>query len=163
MHKVYLSLGSNMGDKMAHLNKAIDLLSHHEAISNLKVSSFYETAPVGYLDQDTFVNIAIELSTSLEPLAMLEVCQSVEQALHRKRIIRWGPRTIDVDIILFDDIISDDEVLTLPHPRAHERGFVLVPLLELNDALKIKNKTLSSWIESLDVTEIRKIKWTKKY
>ena len=100
MPKVYLSLGSNIGDKFAYLKKAIENLKQHEKIEITKYSSLYETAPVGYLNQDNFINQVIELSTSLLPYELLSVCQMIENKLERKRTIRFGPRTIDIDILL---------------------------------------------------------------
>lgn len=157
MHRVFLSLGSNMGIKEDNLDKAVDMLKNNDFIHNVNVSSYYVTDPVGYVDQDSFVNIAVELYTELNPMQMLELCQSIEEKLHRKRIIRWGPRTIDVDIILFDDLESDDEILTLPHPRMHERGFVLVPLLELDDQLMIRNVNIKEIIKNVNIEGVRKI------
>lgn len=157
MHRVFLSLGSNMGIKEDNLDKAVDMLKNNDFIHNVNVSSYYVTDPVGYVDQDSFVNIAVELYTELNPMQMLELCHDIEEKLHRKRIIRWGPRTIDVDIILFDDLESDDEILTLPHPRMHERGFVLVPLLELDDQLMIRNVNIKEIIKNVNIEGVRKI------
>lgn len=156
MHKAYLSLGSNIGNKVDYLDKAVDILKKNKDIHNLKVSHYYQTDPVGYLDQDVFVNIAVYIETNLSPLALLDVCQSVETALDRIRVIRWGPRTIDVDIICMgEDMVT--ERLILPHPRAHERAFVLVPINELNPALKIGDKAVNQWLENVDTTGVRKI------
>ena len=157
MHRVFLSLGSNMGIKRDNLDKAVDILKNHEDIHKVKVSSYYVTDPVGYLDQDIFMNIAVEIETDLEPMPMLDLCQDIEKKLHRKRIIHWGPRSIDVDIILFDDMTLNDEVLTIPHPRMFERGFVLVPLMELDNKLVIKNVNIEELIKNVDVKGVRKI------
>ena len=157
MHKVYLSLGSNLGQKVDYLNNAVDIIKKNDFIHNVKTSSFYQTDPVGYLDQDVFVNIALVLETTLSPYEMLEVCQHVEIELNRVRLIRWGPRTIDVDIILYDDITMDDEALSIPHPRMKERAFVLVPIFELEPELKINNTTIKSLLSDLDTTGVRKI------
>lgn len=157
MNKVYLSLGSNINNKKENLDRAVDILRNHENIHKLKVSSYYATAPVGYLDQDDFINIAAFVETDLDPMALLNLCHTIEEQLHRKRVVRWGPRTIDVDIILFNDIISHDETLTLPHPRAHERAFVLVPLMELNDQLTIDGQILMTHLDKIGLDGIRKI------
>lgn len=157
MSKSYLSLGSNIGDKKAHLDEAIKLIENNPNISDIFVSSFYETAPVGYIDQDVFMNIVVEINTSLDSYKLLEFCHEIEKSLKRKRIIRWGPRTIDVDILLFDDIISDDEKLIIPHPRMTERAFVIVPLYELNQELVINNTTIKDIFDSLNKEDIRKI------
>ena len=157
MHKVYLSLGSNIGDSVNYLDKAVDILNNHELIHNIKVSSYYQTDPVGYLDQDVFVNIAVYLETELSPYELLKVCQEIEEALKRVRVVKWGPRTIDVDIILFDDVQMTDDKLTIPHPRMHERAFVLVPIAELDETLIVLNKSIKSLIELVDASGVRKL------
>ncbi len=157
MHKVYLSLGSNIGDSVNYLDKAVDILNNHEVIHNIKVSSYYQTDPVGYLDQDVFVNIAVYLETELSPYELLKVCQEIEEALKRVRVVKWGPRTIDVDIILFDDVQMTDDKLTIPHPRMHERAFVLVPIAELDETLIVLNKSIKSLIELVDASGVRKL------
>lgn len=157
MHKVYLSLGSNIGDKVDYLDKAVDIIKKNRDIHKVRVSSYYQTDPVGYLDQDVFVNIAVELETDLSPYDILSVCQNIETELNRIRLIRWGPRTIDVDVILYGYVTMDDEKLTIPHPRAHERAFVLVPIYELNSNLNIGNKSLSEVMADLDTSGVRKI------
>lgn len=157
MYKAYLSLGSNIGDKKHNLDNAIKLIKNNPSISQVIVSSFYETAPVGYLDQDVFMNIAVEIITSLDPYKLLEFCHEIEESLKRIRLIRWGPRTIDVDILLFDDIISDDEKLIIPHPRMTERAFVIVPLYDLNKELIINSIAIKDIYSSLNKEDIRKI------
>lgn len=136
MNTAYLSLGSNIGDRLAMLTEAVRLLSEHPAIAVKAVSSIYETDPVGYTDQEAFLNLALEIGTTLPASELLDVCQSIEEQLERKRIIRWGPRTIDLDILLYNQDNMETERLTVPHPRMHERAFVLVPLLEIAPQLK---------------------------
>ena len=133
MHTAYLSIGSNMGDREENLRSAIDLLNADEAIEVTKCANIYETEPVGYDDQPYFLNTCLELKTSLDPYSLLKVCQKIENDLHRVRIIRNGPRTIDLDILLYDDLISYDPILTIPHPRMYERAFVLYPLKDITD------------------------------
>ena len=157
MNKVYLGLGSNLGDKVDNLNHAIKILKETKDIFNVKSSSFYETKPVGFLDQDSFVNIVTYLETNLDPYELLDICQDIENQLKRKRLIRWGPRTIDVDILLFNDIINKDEKLLIPHPRMTERGFVIVPLFELNEDLLINGEMIKVILSRLDLEGIRKI------
>lgn len=157
MCKAYLSLGSNIGDRKKNLNEAVDILSEMDHINLTAVSSFYETDPWGYEDQDAFLNIAAEVETSLSPQELLKACQSIEKALKRERIIHWGPRTIDVDILTYDDYTSQSAELTVPHPRMTERGFVLVPLAELAPNLTVNNRTVSEWLSEVDQTGIRKI------
>ncbi|MDI3508134.1 MAG: 2-amino-4-hydroxy-6-hydroxymethyldihydropteridine diphosphokinase [Clostridiales bacterium] len=131
VNRVYLALGSNIGDRDRYIREAIDMLNGHEAIKIVKVSSTYNTAPVGYTDQVDFLNAAVAIDTTLSPRELLAACLDIEQRLGRVRTIRWGPRTIDIDIIFYDDLIIDDGILTVPHPRMHERGFVLRPLYDI--------------------------------
>ncbi|MFC3210826.1 MULTISPECIES: 2-amino-4-hydroxy-6-hydroxymethyldihydropteridine diphosphokinase [Planomicrobium] len=135
MNKSYLSLGSNMGDRVGMLRQAVRLLKEHPAINVMKISSLYETAPVGFTEQDAFLNMVVQLQTDLNAYELLEICQDIEQTLDRKREIRWGPRTIDLDILLYNQDEFETENLVIPHPRMHERAFVLVPLLELDPEL----------------------------
>lgn len=137
MNEAYLSLGSNLGDRKAQLQEAVRLLQLNPSISNLRMSSIYETAPVGYLDQHAFLNLVVRLETSLSPLELLDVCQEIEQALYRERLVRWGPRTVDLDILLYGQEQLTTERLTIPHPHMYERAFVLVPLRELMPSLSL--------------------------
>lgn len=131
MNRAYLSLGSNMGDRMDLLQKAVRLLHEHEAVGVEAVSSIYETDPVGLIDQPAFLNIVVEITTSLTPEGLLQICREIEESLDRVRVIRWGPRTIDLDILLYNHDNIETETLTVPHPRMQERAFVLVPLAEI--------------------------------
>lgn len=132
----YLGLGSNMGDRSAYLHQAVSLLNEQTAIKVEKVSSIYETDPVGYTDQDRFLNIAVKISTNLQPEELLQIMQSIEYELGRKREVRWGPRTIDLDILLYNHENIVTESLIIPHPRMYERAFVLAPLFEINRAIE---------------------------
>lgn len=131
MKRAYLSIGSNMGDRLHHLTEAVRALHSHGGIEVTEVSSIYETEPVGYTDQDSFLNLAVGLETSLDPFELLSVCQGIENDLGRVREIRWGPRTVDLDILLYNHDNIESENLIVPHPRMGERAFVLVPLLEI--------------------------------
>jgi 2-amino-4-hydroxy-6-hydroxymethyldihydropteridine diphosphokinase len=133
---VYISLGTNMGEKYDNLVSAIKLLKNNEHIKLAATSSIYETDPVGYLEQDHFLNMVIKVKTELEPLELLGVCAGIEEKLGRKREIRWGPRTIDLDILLFNQENIKTEKLIVPHPRMMERAFVIIPLLELSPDIK---------------------------
>ncbi len=133
------------------------ILGEADKIQVRAVSSFYETDPWGYEDQEAFLNIAAEVETTMTPQELLEVCQFVESELKRERLIHWGPRTIDVDILTYDDYTSQSAELTVPHPRMTERGFVLVPLAELAPELTVNNRTVSEWLSEVDQTGIRKI------
>lgn len=138
MNQAYLSIGSNMGDRLSFLQQAVQLLVEEAAVSVESVSDVYETEPVGYTDQAAFLNIAVSLTTSLDAHALLEVCQKVEQELGRKRIIRWGPRTVDLDILLYNEENIESDVLQVPHPRMHERAFVLIPLVSIYESEELK-------------------------
>ncbi|GKU84991.1 2-amino-4-hydroxy-6-hydroxymethyldihydropteridine diphosphokinase [Niallia sp. NCCP-28] len=141
-NKAYISLGSNVGNRVEYLQEAVRMLGQQEEISLVSISSIYETDPVGYVEQDPFLNIVLEVCTSLTPLDLLKVCQSVENELGRKRIIRWGPRTIDLDILLYNHENIESEKLSIPHPRIEERAFVMIPLLEIAPAIQLPNKSM---------------------
>ncbi|MDF2613727.1 MAG: 2-amino-4-hydroxy-6-hydroxymethyldihydropteridine pyrophosphokinae [Clostridia bacterium] len=130
-HTAYLALGSNMGDKEMYLKQAITYLKEHKSIRTGKCSSFLETEPWGYTDQERFLNAVLEVRTLLTPTELMTELLRIEQLLQRERIIKWGPRTIDLDILLYDDLVTSDEFITLPHPRMEEREFVLKPLCEI--------------------------------
>ena len=132
---VYIALGSNMGERYMYLSQAIELLGAHPAIEIEDVSSVYETDPVGFTEQDCFLNLVIKISTNLLPQELLMVTQKVENELGRKREIKWGPRTIDLDILLYNHENIEAENLIVPHPRMFERAFVIVPLMEINQEI----------------------------
>jgi len=126
----YLALGSNLGDRLDTLRRAIDLLEARPGVEVVRSSRVYETEPVGP-PQPEYLNAVIEVRTDLEPRELLDACLAVEAELGRVRGERWGPRTLDVDLLTYDELTVDEPDLTIPHPRMHERGFVLVPLGEL--------------------------------
>lgn len=126
-HRAVLALGSNLGESESTIERAVVDL-REAGMRILRVSPLYRTAPVGGpAGQPDYVNAVIEVSTSLRPYELLKLCNAVEAAHHRERLMRWGPRTLDIDVIDYEGVVSDDPVLTLPHPRAHERSFVLTP------------------------------------
>lgn len=129
--QAFLSLGSNIGDKQANLQEAIHLLKQHEKINIQKVSSIYETDPVGYEEQADFYNIVIEIDTTLTPEALLSFCLQTEKELGRVHLFKWGPRLIDIDILLYQGVIRSGATLKIPHPYMKERAFVMAPLLEI--------------------------------
>jgi len=131
----YLSLGSNMGDRENNLKEALALLQKQDNLEVKKISSFYETEPVGYENQDWFLNAVVEVETTLLPQQLLAVANEVENNLGRVRTIRWGPRTLDMDILFYADRLIVEENLEIPHPRLQERAFVLKPLVEINPCL----------------------------
>lgn len=135
-HRAYLGIGSNMGDKEANLKEAIHLLDEEEDCIVERVSSFIITEPVGGVEQDDFLNGALAIKTLKTPQELLMLIAEIEKKLKRERIIHWGPRTIDLDILIFDDEIIQTVDLTIPHPEMCNREFVLQPLAEIAPWLK---------------------------
>jgi len=131
MPLAYIGLGTNLGERRANLDRALSLLAASPGVRLLRAARVYETAPVGYTAQPRFLNTVAEVETDLSPADLLAVLQRIEAELGRVRTVRWGPRTIDLDLLLYDDLTLDDPALTIPHPRMAERAFVLVPLAEL--------------------------------
>ncbi|AGK95353.1 2-amino-4-hydroxy-6-hydroxymethyldihydropteridine diphosphokinase [Clostridium pasteurianum] len=130
-HTVYVGMGSNMGDKEENLKAAIKLIEDSSKSKVTKISKFYITKPVGYLDQDDFLNCAIEVKTILSPEEFMTALLNFEKILKRERIIHWGPRTIDLDILLYDNLVTSEEDYIIPHPRMPERLFVIEPLCDI--------------------------------
>jgi 2-amino-4-hydroxy-6-hydroxymethyldihydropteridine diphosphokinase len=130
--RAYLGLGSNLGDRRGNLQAAVDRLAAEPGIEVAGSSGVWETDPVGGPSQPNYLNAVLAISTELSPWDLLAACRRIEDALGRVREVRWGPRTIDVDVLLVDAVVMDDPSLTLPHPRMTERAFVLLPLLELD-------------------------------
>lgn len=149
--RVFLGLGSNIGDRSAHLRRALDGLDGVVAVSNV-----YETEPVGGVEQDAFHNVVVELHTALSPEALLRRCQELERAARRVRLVRWGPRTLDVDVLLYGDRRIGTSDLIVPHPRMTERNFVMVPLLELDPGLR-DHPLLSGYDPDDAIGEVRAI------
>lgn len=141
----YIALGSNIGNREENLNQAVEMLNATVGINVIKVSTYYDTVPVGYTEQPNFLNAVVEIETYLSAYELLDVCGDIECKLKRKRTIHWGPRTIDLDILLFGNLVIDDELLTIPHPRMYEREFVLKPLNEIasNVIHPLLNKNIS--------------------
>ena len=135
MNLSYISIGSNIGDRLQHLQEATRALHTYGGVNVLAVSSVYETAPVGYTDQADFLNLVVKIETDISAHELLKVCQKIEQGLGRERTIRWGPRTADLDILLYNNDNIAVEKLTVPHPRMQERAFVLIPLLEIEPSI----------------------------
>ena len=130
-HTAYLGLGSNLGDKKGYLDQAVKMLGERPDCRVEKLSSYLVTKPYGGVEQDDFLNACLILKTLLFPEELLERLHEIEQAAHRERIIRWGPRTLDLDILLYDDLILETDDLVIPHPGMHLRDFVLKPLREI--------------------------------
>jgi 2-amino-4-hydroxy-6-hydroxymethyldihydropteridine diphosphokinase len=131
VRRAFVSLGSNLGDRAEYLRAAREALSALPGTACVAASRLYETAPQDREDQGAFVNQVVCLETGLQPLDLLHECQRIEREHGRTRELRFGPRTLDIDILLFQDAESDDPELTLPHPRMVKRAFVLVPLAEI--------------------------------
>jgi 2-amino-4-hydroxy-6-hydroxymethyldihydropteridine diphosphokinase len=135
IHKVYLSLGSNLGDRALQIKKALKRLEE-EGVRITRRSSMYETEPVEFHKQGWFLNCAVETETELTPRQLLRVVRTIEKELGRKRVVRSGPRTLDIDILIYGDTLLRGEELEIPHPRMAQRRFVLVPMAEVAPALR---------------------------
>lgn len=147
-HIVYLGLGSNIGESKKNIEQAISNISVVGDIKVNKTASFYRSKAWGGVEQQDFVNTVIEISTLLSPRQLLQDMQSVEIAMGRKKTVMWGPRVIDIDILLYDQIVVNEPQLIIPHRYLTTRYFVMVPLMEISDALVIPNKgSLSDFID----------------
>lgn len=163
MNTVYLALGTNIEPRLTHLQKALHELDNKEHITVKRQSSIYETAPVGYTDQADFLNMVIQIETKYTPIDLLDVCQRIEKGLGRKREIRFGPRTIDLDILMYNHENRKTDRLILPHPRMYERAFVLIPLYELNPHLPIgeNGMRVSDYFNDLTKQDVKDVReWT---
>ena len=147
MHVVYIGFGSNIGDRLAHIQNAIHTLSKTEGITLKEISSIYTTDPVGYQEQAQFLNGVAAIQTSLSPLSLLHTLKDIETAVGRKHRIRWGPREIDLDILIYGDLCVQTEKLVIPHPEMHLRGFVLVPFAEI--APNLRHPVLQESVQTL--------------
>lgn len=154
--RAVLSLGANLGDPRAQLADALRALDEDPVVSVVAVSSVYETAPLGKTDQPAFVNVAALVDTKVQPEGLLARTQAVEDALGRVRVERWGPRTVDIDLICAGEATLNTPGLTLPHPRAHERAFVLVPWLELDADATLRGRPLAELVASLPDQDVRR-------
>jgi 2-amino-4-hydroxy-6-hydroxymethyldihydropteridine diphosphokinase len=156
MRRIALALGSNMGDSAEILQGAIDDLAAVDGIEITAVSAVFETDPVGGPEQEPYLNAVAIGGTLLDDVSLLAATQQIEQGWHRVREVRWGPRTLDVDILAIDDEIIATEDLVVPHPRAHERGFVLVPWLDVDpDAVIAGRGRVEELVTDVDVTGVR--------
>ena len=145
MSRAVLSIGSNVGDRLAHLRSVLDRLAKAKA-AVVAVSPVYQTAPWGGVEQDDFLNAVVIAEAPLEPGAWLRLGQECERAAGRERAERWGPRTLDVDVVDVDGASLDEPELTLPHPRAHERAFVLVPWLDADPDATLPGLGSVAWL-----------------
>lgn len=155
MNTVYIGLGSNLDNPLAQLKSAITALQTHKDIAQLEVSSIYRSKPVGPQDQPDFINAVARFETDLDGIATLDMLQGIEQDHRRIRERHWGPRTLDLDILLFNQTPIDLPRLTTPHPFMLERGFVIRPLLDLAPELRLHNgKTVAEHINQLDTSDL---------
>jgi 2-amino-4-hydroxy-6-hydroxymethyldihydropteridine diphosphokinase len=156
VHEVALALGSNMGDSAAILQGALDDLTSVDGIRVIAVSRVYETDPVGGPEQEPYLNAVALVVTDLDPWELLAVTQSIERHWHRVREVRWGPRTLDIDILAVGEEAVDSDDLVIPHPRAHERAFVLVPWLDADPEARIPGHgRVADLIEACDSSGVR--------
>jgi 2-amino-4-hydroxy-6-hydroxymethyldihydropteridine diphosphokinase len=156
-NKVYLSLGSNIGNRQEYIESAIELVGKTEGIKILKKSGLYETSPVGYVEQDLFLNAVIKIKTDFSEREILKIINKIENELDRKREIRWGPRTIDIDILIFSDKKINETDLIIPHKEMLNRLFVLVPLIEIYDGEYFEKEKIIERIEELVAVGNQKI------
>lgn len=154
-HRIFLALGGNIGDRPANLQAAIDTLQVGGQVRVEKLSNLYQTTPVGYADQPDFLNMAVEATTHLEPLALLTFLKEIEAAMGRRPSFRNGPRPIDLDIIFYDDLTLDTPALQIPHPRLRGRGFVLKPLNDLAPGYvhPVYGLSVAELLNEIDLTE----------
>jgi 2-amino-4-hydroxy-6-hydroxymethyldihydropteridine diphosphokinase len=156
-HTIYLALGSNLGDRLANLKQAIAALPPQMEVK--AKSSVYETPPWGYEDQPKFLNQVIKAKTYLDPEPLLKHLKRLEVALGRQETFPNGPRLIDMDILFYDDLVLNSSSLVIPHPRLHERGFVLLPLMDINPELvhPVNKKSVREMVAVCDVVGIEKL------
>ena len=159
MSEAFLSLGSNLGDKLGYINKAIEYLNLVPKLKVKKISSFYETKPWGIENnQENYINCCVKVSTNLNAFMLLGVCLGIECSLGRERLYKFSPRTIDIDIITYDNLEVNDSNLILPHPRAKERAFVLIPLREICNDKEINYFDIDENLKRCDKSGIYKLK-----
>lgn len=158
MNKALISLGSNLGDSIATLKSALALLKNTSGIKIDKISSFYKTPPVGGVIQDDFINACALLDVAFNAHDLMQTLLNIEKEFKRERIIRWGPRTLDLDLIDFNGEINNDSFITLPHPRAYQRAFVLVPANEIAPDLLLGGKySIQHYLKNLSENDIKGI------
>jgi len=156
MHQSFISVGSNLGDKIENCRSGIRALLADGRSALIKSSALYRTSPVDFLDQDWFVNGVVKIKTELDPFALLKILKGIEKAAGRNgHTVRFGPRVLDLDIILFDDRVIQTEVLKVPHPRMHKRRFVLKPICDIEPCMvhPVLGKKMRSLLDKLQDTD----------
>ena len=157
MKTAYLGLGTNLGERLSNLSAALWELAADPAIKVMRGSSVYETKPVGLLDQPDFLNMVVAVETTHSPGVLLDYCLWIETRLGRERRERWGPRLIDLDVLLYDDLVFQNDRLVLPHPRMLERSFVLTPLAEISPELTLNGTAVCELAAGLGEAGLRPI------
>lgn len=149
-----IGLGGNIGDPARAMADALQVIDGRDDCDVVAVSPLYKTPPWGKLDQDAFVNSCALVETTLDPHALLDLCLSIERSMKRVRTERWGPRTIDIDVLVYEDAVIDEEGLQVPHPRMTQRGFVLLPLAKIAPELIVEGRSIAAWLADVDVSGI---------
>ena len=149
-----IGLGSNMGDKAKNIDRAVALLTSDGRVKLVARSRDYRSAPWGIAEQDWFVNACVTVQTDLSARDLLKRCQDVENVMGRERKQKWGPRLIDVDILTYRDQVISEPDLTVPHPLIAERGFVLIPLMEIAPEIVLKGQSLQGLVEAIDARDV---------
>ena len=150
MHDAYLGVGGNLGDRLQNLTEAVRRLHATPGIRVASVSSVYESTAVGMTAQPDFLNLVAHVTTDCSPAELLAHCLRIEGELGRVRRERWGPRTVDIDVLLYNDVVLSDPALTIPHPRMLERSFVLVPLAEIAPQVRVNGNSIAALAAQLD-------------
>lgn len=150
LHSATLGLGGNIGDAAGSIARALVLLDRRGDCDVVAVSRLYRTPPWGKTDQDWFFNACAMVSTRLSPEELLDACLSIEREMKRERLERWGPRTIDIDVLTYDALKQTDARLEIPHPRMTARGFVLMPLADFAPELMVEGRTVRDWLAEAD-------------
>ncbi|MCK5153542.1 MAG: 2-amino-4-hydroxy-6-hydroxymethyldihydropteridine diphosphokinase [Spirochaetales bacterium] len=161
LHTAYIGVGSNIGDRYSNIKNAEFEINSSGNSKVVEVSKIYETEPMGYLDQDYFLNCVFKIFTSHTPVELLKLLLNTEKILKRKRIIHWGPRTIDLDILFFDNFVISSTDLIIPHPRLHERMFVIKPICDLaSDFIHpVEKKSCLEIAEKLEKSQSIPVEW----
>lgn len=154
LHSATLGLGGNIGDAAGSIARALVLLDQRDDCDVVAVSRLYRTPPWGRTDQAWFFNACAMVSTRLSPEALLDACLSIEREMKRERLERWGPRTIDIDVLTYDDLKQTDAHLEIPHPRMTARGFVLMPLADFASDLVVEGRMVRDWLAEADTAGI---------